>query len=105
MKALPTPKNEYAMTIWLLIKYKETGFSMKEACQILFYKVQSRLGEIEKSFDSDGKPRSGKLKIRRLRMNKKNRFGNSMSYMTYKSLASVGYLKNLLSYLNKNGLK
>lgn len=99
------PTNEWSMVVWLLIKHQDTGFTMKDACEILFYKVQSRLGELEKSFDSDGKPRSLKLKIRRLRMKKKNRFGKPMSFLNYKSLASKKYLINLMNKLNKEGLK
>lgn len=99
------PKNQFALAILLLIEHKETGVTMKECCKYLFYKFQSRLGEIERSLSSSGKPRSLKLKIRRLPMTKKNRFGHTMTYTNYKALCSVAYLRNLLVYLNKNGLK
>ena len=99
------PKNQFALAILLLIEYKNTGVTMKECCKDLFYKFQSRLGEIEKSLSSSGKPRSLKLKIRRLPMTKKNRFGHTMTYTNYKSLASLSYLNNLYKYLNANGLK
>ncbi len=102
---LPTPKNQSALVVYLLIQYKQTGFSMKEACAVLFYKLQSRMGELERSLDSKGVPRAAKLKIRRLPMKGKNKFGHSMVFMSYKSLAPTPYLLNLLKLLNKQGLK
>jgi len=105
MQKLQQPKNQYALTIWMLMEWKERGVTMKECCNFMFYKFQTRLGEIERSLDSNGNPRSLKLKIRRLNINKKNRFGHPMTIKNYKSLASYSYLKNLLAYLNKNGLK
>lgn len=105
MPKLQEPKNQYALAIWMLIQYRNSGVTMKQCCQLLFYKFQTRLGEIERSLDGDGKPRAAKLKIRRLKMNEKNRFRHPMSYTNYKSIASFTYLINLHNYLNKNGLK
>lgn len=105
MQNLEFPKNQYSLAIWLLIKNTSQGVTMKQCCELLFYKFQTRLGDIERSLDSNGRPRSLKLKIRRLKMNKKNRFGYSMTFLNYKSLASYNYLCNLVKYLNKNGLK
>ena len=78
---------------------------MKEACDNLFFKMQSRLGELERSIGRSGHPRYNTLKIRRLKMEYKNMQGKSKHYLNYKSLAPMPYLKNLLEYLNKNGLK
>lgn len=102
---LQSPQNQYALAIRLLIDHKQTGVTMKHCCNVLFYKFQTRLGEIERSIGTDGKPRRLSLKIRRLPVTKRNRFGNSMTYTEYKSLAPISYLKNLYSKLNKEGLK
>lgn len=99
------PRNQYALAVRLLMDYKETGVTMKEACKDLFYKFQTRLGELERSIGNDGTPRARKLKIRRLPMTSKNRFGHSMTYTNYKSLAPDKYLNNLFNKLNKEGLK
>lgn len=92
------PKTQHALVVWLLLEYYSTGLTMKQACAELFYKFQSRLGEVER-------PRKAKLKIIRLRMNKKNRFGHNMSYINYKSIAPKPYLRNLIAKLNRQGLK
>jgi len=97
--------NQYSLAIRLLIENKSNGVTMKEACKDLFYKFQSRLGEIERSLDSEGHPRSLKLKINRLPMTKKNRFNHTMTYTIYKSLAPTTYLIHLHNYLNKFGIK
>lgn len=102
---LQSPQNQYALAIRLLIDHKQTGVTMKHCCNVLFYKFQTRLGEIERSIGTDGKPRRLSLKIRRLPVTKRNRFGNSMTYTEYKSLAPISYLKNLYSKLNREGLK
>lgn len=102
---LSPPRNQYSLCIRLLIDHKQTGVTMKHCCNVLFYKFQTRLGEIERSIGTDGKPRRLSLKIRRLPVTKRNRFGNSMTYTEYKSLASISYLKNLYSKLNREGLK
>lgn len=102
---LQSPQNQYALAIRLLIDHKQTGVTMKHCCNVLFYKFQTRLGEIERSIGKDGKPRRLSLKIRRLPVTKRNRFGNSMTYTEYKSLAPISYLKNLYSKLNREGLK
>ena len=99
------PKTQHALVVRMLIDYQQTGFSMKEACQLLFYKLQTRIGELERSVDEKGVPRKQKLMIRRLPMTGKNRFGHSMSYVQYKSLAPKSYLVNLLAKLNREGVK
>jgi len=101
---LQSPKNQYALAVRLLIDHKQTGVTMKHCCYVFFYKFQSRLGEIERSIGSNGKQRRLSMKIRRLPVTKKNRFGNSMTYTEYKSLAPITYLKNLYNKLNKEGL-
>lgn len=95
---IPQPKNQWALVIYLLLENYSAGLTMKTACRDLFYKFQSRLGEVEKE-------RKHKLKIIRLPMKKKNRFGHNMSYLNYKSVASKFYLRNLLNKLNRQGLK
>lgn len=105
MKQAEHPKTQHALVVRMLIDYQDRGFSMKEACQLLFFKLQTRLGELERSLDEKGNPRKDKLMIRRLPMVGKNRFGHSMSYYSYKSLAPRSYLVNLLSKLNRDGLK
>ena len=102
---LQSPKNQYALCIRLLLDHKQTGVTMTHCCNVFFYKFQSRLGEIERSIGSNGKPRRLSMKIRRLPVTAKNRFGNAMTYTEYKSLAPVTYLKNLYNKLNKEGLK
>lgn len=93
------------MAIRLFIDNYNKGVTMKDACAILFYKFQTRIGEIERTTDSVGVQRSVKLKINRLPMTKKNRFGHPMTFTLYKSLAPMKYLLNLYAYLNVNGLK
>ena len=100
-----TPKTQHGLAVRMLIDYHDRGFSMKEACQLLFFKVQTRLGELERSLDDKGQPRKDKLMIRRLPMKGKNRFGHTMNYISYKSLAPKSYLANLLKKLNREGLK
>lgn len=92
------PKNQWALVVYLLLENKLTGLTMKTACADIFYKFQTRLGEVEKG-------RKDKLKVRRLRMKKKNRFGHNMTYINYKSLAPKPYLRNLIAKLNRQGLK
>jgi hypothetical protein len=102
---LDKPKNQYAFAIRLLIENKNTGMTMLTAMMDYFHKFNTRLPEIERSLSSDGRPRSLKLKIRRLPVNTTNRFGHKCTYTNYKSLASTAYLINLYNKLNKNGLK
>ena len=103
---LDNPKNQHALLIRMLIDYGNRGFSMKEACSLLFYKFQTRMGELERSLDEKGVPRKTKLMIQRLPMKKKNRFGHHMRYIHYKSIAPVSYLINLYKKINKGeGLK
>jgi hypothetical protein len=101
---IESPQNQYSLVIWLLIKNKAKGVTMKDCCDVIFHKFQSRLGEIEKSLNHKGTPRKSQLKILRLWMTKNNRFGHKMSFLNYKSLAATPYLANLLKYLNKYGL-
>lgn len=94
---LSKPKNQYALVVWYLIKFHGRGFSMVEPVKDFFYKYQSRLGEVEKG-------RKDKMKVMRLPMIAKNRFGHTMTYKHYKSLASKEYLIILYNSLNKNGI-
>lgn len=89
--------NQYALVIKLLMENKNSGVTMVTAMKDFFHKFGTRLAEIEKVHP--------KLKIRRLPITTKNRFNHSCTYTNYKSLAPMPYLKNLLNYLNKNGLK
>lgn len=95
---LNPPKNQWAFALRLLIDYRNTGMSMKEAMQDHFHKFQSRLLELEKG-------RKDKLKVRRLPMTKKNRFGHSCTFTNYKTLAPFPYLVNLYNKVNKDGVK
>lgn len=101
---LPKPKNDYALVVRLLIENRHTGMSMAIACRDSFHKFQNRLRDLEKSPNQKGNPRAAQLKIRRLMITGKNRFGHSMTYMNYKSLAPFPYLVNLLKKLNREGL-
>lgn len=92
------PQNQWALALRLLIENRTSGMSMKEAMADHFHKFQSRLLELEKG-------RKDKLKIRRLPMTKKNRFGHNMTYTNYKSLAPLNYLVNLYNKVNKQGIK
>ena len=98
MKKFQDVKNQWALSVWFLIQYKSSGFTMKEAMQDYFHKIQTRLGEVEKGRKSD-------LKLRRLPMTLKNRFGHTCTVTHYKSLAPMPYLKNLFNKLNKQGKK
>jgi len=89
--------NQYALVVKLLIENKGRGVTMVTAMKDYFHKFGTRLAEIEKLHP--------KLKIRRLPVTTKNRFNHVCTYTNYKSLAPMPYLKNLLAYLNKNGLK
>jgi len=90
---LQKPKNQHALAIRLLIDYGSKGVTMKDAVKDYFYKFNTRLNEVEKAHP--------KLKVRRLRMNAKNRFGHSVSFLNYKSIAPTKYLINLYNVLNK----
>lgn len=90
---LQKPRNQHAFAIRLLIEYGSKGVTMKDAVKDFFYKFNTRLNEVEKAHP--------KLKIRRLRMNKKNRFGHNCSFYNYKSMAPYRYLVNLYNLLNK----
>mgnify|MGYP001792695040 CR=1 FL=1 len=97
MKLLKT-NNQWSLAVRLLIENYSTGVDMKIASRDIFYKFQSRLGETEKG-------RVHKIKVRRLRMKSKNRFGHEMSWINYKSLASKEYLIGLHNKLVKFGTK
>jgi len=94
---LPKPKNQWALCLRLLIENKSKGVTMKTAMQDYFHKFQTRLIELE-----DG--RKQKLRIQRLPMSSKNRFGHTCTYTNYKSLAPMPYLINLYNKVNQNGL-
>ena len=98
MQSQIKPKNSWALSIWYLIRYKTKGFSMKDACGEHFYKIQTRLLEIERG-------RSLELKVLRTPMKSKNRFGHPMNYTLYKSLADEKYLIDLLQEFNEKGSK
>lgn len=95
---LTRPKNQWAHCIHLLIEKGNSGVTMKDAMKDYFHKFQSRLLEVEKG-------RKDKIKIRRLPVTKKNRFGHSCTFTNYKSLAPTPYLTNLFNKLNKQGIK
>ena len=97
MQLLKT-NNQHALVVRLLIEYHKTGMSMKDAAKDFFHKFQTRLLEVEKG-------RQDKLKIRRLPMTTKNRFGHVCTYTNYKSLSSLPYLINLHNKLCKLGYK
>lgn len=101
---LSTPKNQYALVLRLLIENKQKGVTMVTAMKDWFHKFQTRLLELEKSMGEGNVPRSQNLKIRRLPVTTKNRFGHPCTYTNYKSLAPVTYLKNLYEKVNKYGL-
>lgn len=94
---LQSPRNQYALVLRLLIENGSKGVTMVDAMKDFFHKFGTRLSEVEKSHP--------KLKVRRLPMTTKNRFGHSCTYTNYKSLAPYPYLRNLYSKLNKVGLK
>ena len=100
---LAQPKNSHALVVRYLIEYHNKGLSMIDLMGEAFYKFQTRLLEIEKSISTTtGSSRSLTLKINRVPMTKKNRFGHSMTYTHYKSLAPMSYLINLYDWLNNN---
>ena len=98
------PENQWALVLQLLIDGKNKGVTMKDACKVLFFKMQTRLGELERSIGKDGKPRKYSLKIRRSPITQVNRFGHTMTYTNYKSLASETYLTRLMKKINKYGI-
>jgi hypothetical protein len=102
---LDNPKNQYALAIRLLIENHKTGMTMLTAMKDYFHKFNTRLPEIERSLSSDGSQRAFNLKIRRLPVTTKNRFGHKCTYTNYKSLATLPYLINLYNKLNRQGLK
>ena len=95
---IESPKNQYALVVRLLIDYYQTGVTMADASKHYFHKFGNRLKDVERS-------RMDKLKIRRLPMTKKNRFGHTCTFLNYKSLAPKAYLINLLAKLNREGIK
>lgn len=97
MRRLTKPKNQYAQVIHLLIENYAKGVTMVDAMRDWFHKFQTRLGEIEKR-------RNGKLKLSRLNVTTKNRFGHTCTYKRYKSNAPKPYLINLFHKLNERGL-
>src|SRR5690348_2189023 len=97
-KFTDAPKNQWALAVRYLIEHHKSGLSMTAPVKDYFYKFQTRLLEVEKG-------RKDKIKVRRLPMTAKNRFGHTMTYTNYKSLASYAYLVNLYNKLNKLGNK
>ena len=105
MKLQP-PKNNYALVIRLLIENYKTGVTMKTAIADYLYKFNTRLGEIERSISTtSGNSRSLKLKVDRVPITVKNRFGHSCTFLNYKPLAEMSYLLNLYDWLNSNKFK
>lgn len=98
MSKLNKPTNQWAHSIYLLIEKGNKGVTMKDAMADWFHKFQSRLLEVENG-------RKHKLKIRRLPITKKNRFGHTSTFLNYKSLAPLPYLVNLYNKLNSKGIK
>lgn len=92
------PKNQWSLALWLLLSNYYNGVTMVDAMKLYFHKFGSRLSEIEKG-------RKDKLKINRLPMTKKNRFGHVMTFTVYKSLANKSYLVNLYNKVNSIGIK
>lgn len=90
------PNNQHSLVIWLLLNHYTAGVTMVDAMKVFFHKFQTRLLELEIE-------RADKLKITRLPITKKNRFGHSMTFLRYKSNANRVYLINLLKKLNKHG--
>lgn len=91
------PKNQWALVVWLLIEYSNKGVTMADASRYYFHKFTNRLRDVEKSHD--------KLKIRRLPMTKKNRFGHVCNFVNFKAISPKPYLINLLAKINRQGLK
>ncbi len=94
---LQKPTNQYSLVTWLLITNRNKGVTMVDAIGVYFYKFQTRLLEVEKVHP--------KMKMMRLRLTKKNRFGHTMTFTNYKSMANIRYLYNLHALLCKEGLK
>lgn len=90
------PKNQYALVVYLLLIHYTSGVTMVDAMKYFFHKFQSRLLELEDE-------RGDKLKITRLPVTKKNRFGHHHTFTRYKSNASKVYLARLIKKLNKLG--
>jgi hypothetical protein len=95
---LQKPNNQWAHAILLLIENHKQGVTMLHAMRDYFHKFQSRLGEIERT-------RKSKLKIIRVPVTRKNRFGHTCTYTKYKSAANINYLINLYNKINRNGTK
>lgn len=91
---VPKPNNHWSLAVYILLENHSRGVTMSDLCRDKFHKFQTRLLEVEKG-------REHKLKIRRLRMNGKNRFGHPNSWLNYKSLANKHYLINLIAKLNR----
>ncbi len=90
---LDRPRNQHSLAVMLLIENHSKGVTMLQAIQDGFYKFNTRLGEVEREHP--------KLKIIRLRMTTKNRFGHPCSFLNYKSVAPYQYLIHLYQKLNK----
>jgi hypothetical protein len=93
---IENPKNQHSLVIWLLLTHYTTGVTMVDCMKVFFHKFGTRLLELEVM-------RGKKLKITRLPITKRNRFGHQCTFLRYKSNANPVYLSNLLKKLNKNG--
>mgnify|MGYP003657099759 FL=1 len=70
------PKNQHQLVLWYLLNFKDP-FSLKEVINdSIFFKFQTRLGEIEN--------KHGKITIKK-RKDFVNRFGRKRSYLTYQA--------------------
>lgn len=90
-------KNQYALAVYLLWENYYAGVTMADACKDFFHKFTNRLRDVEKLHP--------KMKISRLPITKKNRFGHACNFIRFKSNAPRPYLVNLIKLLNKSGLK
>lgn len=104
MNQLLKSTNDYCKLLRLFINNYHAGWSMRDASKIGFHKAQTRLGELEKSLDKEGVPRTVKLKIRRLKLHYAADNGKLKSYLNYKSIAPKSYLVNLHNCISKKGL-
>jgi hypothetical protein len=82
------PKNQHEQVLWYLYNWKE--FSLKRVINdSMFYKFQTRLGELE--------TKHGQLTNKKTRKFT-NRFGNTSNYTTYKAINK----KQILNIYEKN---
>lgn len=98
MHNLEKPKNQWALSIWLLLENKNEGVTMAKACELYFHKFQSRLLEIEAASPAIKET----LKIRRVWMQATNRLGSISKFFNYKSLATESELIRIYNAINSS---